>query len=166
MSSARHGLTAFLLVAAASFICEHSLLGQDAKDDDSWKKHPALAEPDGTSHRGGKMVAAEIKDPRVLKELGRRFRETKMLRVVEKDGKRITEGTEDFEKRQEYLLRLLDHLWFSKQRIVGMKRTEVEEIFGPLGDNPDRAFVSGGRDTLCLWFKDGRVSGAYYAMGY
>ncbi len=166
MPSKRHGPAALLLVAAGLLICQHGLQGQDAKDDDSWKKHPALTEPDGKSHRGDKMVAEEIKDPRVLKELGRRFRETKALRVVEKNGKRIAEGSEDFEKRQEYLLRLLDHFWFSKQRIVGMQRTEVEEIFGPLGNNPERAFVSGGRDTFCVWLKDGRVSGAYYTMGY
>ncbi|MEQ8787507.1 MAG: hypothetical protein RIC55_14480 [Pirellulaceae bacterium] len=152
MISERHGLAAFLLVAAISLCCRPALHGQDAKDDDSWKKHPALAEPDGRSHRGDKMVAAEIEDPRVLKELSRRFRATR-------------KGFEDFELRQEYLLRLLDYYYFSKRRIVGMKRTEVEEIFGPLGGGPDRAFVSGGRDRFVLWFKDGRVSGAYYAMG-
>ena len=43
---------------------------------------------------------------------------------------------------------------------------KVEEIFGPLGADPAQAQVSGGRDAFCIWFKDGRGSGAYYAMGY
>jgi hypothetical protein len=75
-------------------------------------------------------------------------------------------GEEDFEKRQEYFLRLLDYYWFSKPRLVGMTRAEVEQVFGRLGADSERAFISAGRDTLCLWFKDGRVSGAFYAMGY
>jgi hypothetical protein len=58
------------------------------------------------------MVAAGIKDPRVLKELSRRFRAAKPLRLVEKGGRVTVRGADDFERRQEYLLRLLDHYWF------------------------------------------------------
>jgi hypothetical protein len=134
--------------------------------DESWRLHPALAEPDGESHRGDKMVAAEVKDPRVLKELSRRFCAAKPLRLVEKDGRVTVCGAEDFERRQEYLLRLLDHYWFSKRRLVGMTRAEVEQVFGPLGADPERPEIAGGRDIFCIWFKDGRVSGAFYSMGY
>jgi hypothetical protein len=130
--------------------------------DDRWKNHPALAEPDGHSHRGDKMVAADIDDPRVLAELARRFKQTEPLRVT-RAGVR---GDADFERRQEYLLRLLDHYWFAKPRLLGMTWAEVDAVFGPLGPPAGRASVSAGRDTLYLWFAGGRVSGAYYAMGY
>ncbi|MCZ7647193.1 MAG: hypothetical protein M5U26_18380 [Planctomycetota bacterium] len=135
-------------------------------EDDAWKKHPALAEPDGGSGRGGKMVAADIKDPRILKELSRRFRATRPMRIEEKDGKTRVVGAEDFERRQEYLLRLLDYYWFSQERLKGMTRAEVEEIFGPLGGNGASASIHAGRDTFYIAFEDGRVSHAFYAMGY
>jgi hypothetical protein len=138
----------------------------DRVTDEGWRQHPALAEPDGESHRGDKMIAADIKDPRVLKELSRRFRAAKQLRLIEKDGRVTVSGAEDFERRQEYLLRLLDHYWFSKQRLVGMTRADVEQVFGPLGADPERASISAGRGTFCVYFKGGRVSGAYYCMGY
>ena len=137
-----------------------------ATADVSWKNHPALAEPDGRSHRGDKTVAADISDPRVLAELIRRFHRTKALSLVEQDGKTVVRGAQDFEKRQEYLLRLLDYYWFSKPRLLGMTWAEVDHVFGPLGPAAERAYISAGRDTLCLWFKNGRVSGAFYAMGY
>jgi hypothetical protein len=112
------------------------------------------------------MVGASIDDQRVLMELSRRFRQTKPLQLVKRGDTCEVSGAEDFEKRQEYLLRLLDYYWFSKQRVLGMTRSEVEAVFGPLGANPDEAFVSGGRDTFAIWFKKGRVSDAYYAIGY
>ena len=121
---------------------------------DEWKGHPALVHPTGQSGRGGPMVATEIDDIRVLKELSRRFRESKT---------RNSEDRLNFEIRQEYLLRLLDYLWFDKQRIIGMSRIEVEQIFGHLNGSS----VSGGRDCFFLDFDErGRVSGAFYAMGY
>jgi hypothetical protein len=134
--------------------------------DEGWKDHPALAEPDGRSHRGDRMVAAGIDDPRVLLELSRRFRRTEPLRLVRRGGETTVSGAEDFERRQEYLLRLLDYYWFSKPRLVGMTRAEVEVVFGPLGAVAGRASISAGRDALCLWFKGGRVTSAFYAMGY
>jgi hypothetical protein len=168
MTAAHYSLALFLFALASGFASLPSQrpVGQGGQPKGDWRNHPALAEPDGQSHRGGKMVAADITDPRVLKELSRRYRELKPLRIVERDGKTIVLGAEDFEKRQEYLLRLLDYYWFSKQRLVGMTRTEVEAIFGPLGNDAGQAHVAAGRDTLCLWFQGGRVTGAFYAMGY
>jgi hypothetical protein len=169
MTLVRCSLVLFItaLVNCFAFMPLQRTVGQGAPpNDDDWKKHPALAEPDGESHRGDKMIAAEIKDPRVLIELSRRFREAKPLRIVEKDGKEVVVGAKDFEKRQEYLLRLLDYYWFSKQRLVGMTRVEVEQIFGPLGADPERVFIFAGRDTFCIRFKDRRVSEAFYSMGY
>src|SRR5262245_708881 len=165
---------------------------RNATADGSWQNHPALAAPDGQSHRGDKMVAAEISDPRVLAELIRRFHQTKPVRLTEQDGKTVVREAEDsekrqkyflrsdglvvgwrdrrtggdFEKRQEYFLRLLDYYWFSKPRLLGMTWAEVDHVFGPLGPVAKRADISVGRDTLCLWFKDGKCSGAYYAIGY
>ena len=130
---------------------------------DKWKNHPALVEPDGRSHRGDKMVAADVEDPRVLAELSRRFRQTEPLQPTPQG--RI-KGAEDFERRQEYFLRLLDYYWFSKPRLVGMTQAEVEMIFGPLGGDTEQAGISAGRDVLYLWFKNGRVRDAFYAMGY
>lgn len=155
MYSARCSLLIFLGMVAAGFAVLPSPEGVRRRHpaDDKWKNHPALAEPNGRSHRGDKMVAANVEDPRVLDELSRRFRQTKLQ-------------DEDFGRQQEYFLRLLDYYWFSKPRLVGMNRAEVEEIFGPLGRDPERADISAGRDVLCLWFKNGRVSDAFYAMGY
>ncbi len=115
--------------------------------DDGWEGHPALAEPDGRSRRGDKAVAADAGDPRVLAELSRRFRQTKPLQLTPQGDVR---GAEDFERRQEYLLRLLDYYWFSKPRLVGMTRVEVEAIFGPLGHDTQRADIPDGRDLLHL----------------
>jgi hypothetical protein len=134
--------------------------------DESWRNHPALLEPDGLSHRGNKMVAAAVQDPRVLTELSRRFRQTRPVRVVQQGEETTVLATEDFERRQEYLLRLLDYYWFSKPRLVGMTRAEVVGIFGPLGEDPERAVISAGRDILSLYFKEGRLVSAFYAMGY
>src|SRR5262249_25079388 len=133
---------------------------------EAWKNHPALAEPDGRSHRGDKMVASEINDPRILLELSRRYRQTQPLQLVQQGGKTIVRGAEDFERRQEYFLRLLDYHWLSKPRLIGMTWAEIEGIFGPLGPKAERADISAGRDSLCLWFKEGRVINAYYAMGF
>jgi hypothetical protein len=168
MYSSRCSLLLFvgILIGAFSLLPAQKYVCRSGTTDDSWKNHPALAEPDGQSHRGDKMVAADINDPRVLAELSRRFRETKPLQLVEQGGKTIVRGAEDFEKRQEYLLRLLDYYWFSRPRIVGKTWAEVESIFGPLGPRTERAQISAGRDTLYLSFKDGRVSDGYYAMGY
>jgi hypothetical protein len=156
MFSSRRSLVLFLgMLAGGLFV----LLSQDSVCrngplDQEWKNHPALAEPDGRSHRGGNMVASEINDRRILLELSRRFRQTQTLQLVQQGGKTITQGTEDFERRQEYLLRLLDYYWFSKQRLLGMTWAEVETVFGPLGPKGERAYVSAGRDTLCLWFRE------------
>jgi hypothetical protein len=133
---------------------------------EEWTNHRALSEPDGHSHRGDRMVAADVNDPRIVRELSRRYRQTEPLHLVQQGGETTVRGAEDFERRQEYLLRLLDYYWFSKPRLVGMRRTEVEGIFGPFRLSGGRASISAGRDTLYLWFKEGRVSGAFYAMGY
>ena len=129
-----------------------------------WRVHPALVEPDGQSHRGDKMVAAGVDDPRVLEELSRRFKSSE----------------NDFEKRQEYLLRLLDYYLWGKNpehsntdnRLLGMSIAQVEAVFGPgnpgaqLTDRTDSLFWRGGRDLLVVYFEDGRISYAVYIMGY
>jgi hypothetical protein len=134
--------------------------------DEEWKNHPALEEPDGRSHRGDKMVAADIDDPRILLELSRRFRQTKPLQLVQQSDKPTVQGFGNFERRQEYLLRLLDYYWFSKPRVLGMTGAQVEGIFGPLESKDGRDCISGGRDTVYFSFKNGRVSYVFYAMGY
>lgn len=164
MLSSRCSSLFFFAIVFSGFFSLRSqefAIGQKQADD-SWKNHPALAEPDGTSHRGDKMVAADIKDERVLDELSRRYKATKRFRI-NPDG---ISGADDFERRQEYLLRLLDHYWFSKERLVGMTRAQVENIFGPLGGDPARAYISAGRDIMCLRFHEGRLVGACYVMGY
>ena len=155
-----------LLIGALFFLAAQKGIRQSAPLDNAWKNHPALAKPDGQSHRGGKMIAARISDPRILAELSKRFRQTEPLQLVANKGKVAVSGGEDFERRQEYLLRLLDYYWFSRPRLVGMTRAQVEEIFGPLRPEAERAYITGGRDTFYLWFKKGRVSDAFYAMGY
>ena len=120
--------------------------------------HPALSPPDGVSHRGGKMVGDSL---------------TKWEDVVA-FGK-LYQTTKEFEVRQEYFLRLLDYFWFSKRRIIGMKRTDIESVFGkghpqPIRDskNPTstRLAWSGGRDSILIWFENDTATGAFYAMGY
>lgn len=165
MFSARCSLLFFLAVVAGGFaVLPSQENGRRSRlVYDKWNSHPALAEPDGRSHRGDKMVAADIEDPPIVVELGRRFRQTNPLQFTPQG--RI-KGAEDFERREEYFLRLLDYYWFSKPRLVGMTRAEVEMIFGPLGGDTEQAGISAGRDALYLWFKGGRVSDAFYAMGY
>jgi hypothetical protein len=164
MDVARRSLLLFLGVVVAAF----AILPSQEKVQrhllaEGWMHHPALAEPDGRSHRCDRMVAADIQDSRVLAELSSRFRQTEPMQLTP-DGE--IRGTRDFERRQEYLLRLLDYYWFGKPRLIGMSRAEVEAIFGPVGEDAKRAKIPAGRNTLHLWFKDGRVSGAFYAMGY
>ncbi|HEY7427975.1 MAG TPA: hypothetical protein VH682_27325 [Gemmataceae bacterium] len=168
MSSCRCSLLLWLglLVGGFSLLPSQACIHRNNILDGNWKNHPVLAEPDGQSHRGGKMVAADINDPRVLAELIRRFRQTTPLELVEQGDTIDVRGAEDFEKRQEFFLRLLDYYWFSKPRLIGMTWVEVDKIFGPLGPVAKGASISAGRDTLYLWFKEGRVHGAYYAMGY
>jgi hypothetical protein len=157
-----------LVVSGYSLLPTGSTVIRNALVNESWKLHPALAEPDGRSHRGDKLVADQIADRRVLAELIRRFRQTKPLCLAERDGQTLLLGTNDFERRQEYFLRLLDYFWVSKNRLVGMTRAEVEAIFGPLTYCPvmEGVFLSAGRDSLIIYFADGKVSSAYYAMGY
>src|SRR5262245_4173664 len=76
--------------------------------DDDWRQHPALMEPDGVSHRGDKMIADDVRDPRIIAELSRRFRATQAMRFANQQWT----GTDGFERRQEYLLRLLDFYHF------------------------------------------------------
>jgi hypothetical protein len=168
MSSSRYSLVLLLAMITGGFLVLSPQVSvrRNGPVGEQWKNHPALAEPDGHSHRGDRMVAADIHDPRIVRELSRRYRQTEPLRLVQQGGETTVLGAEDFERRQEYLLRLLDFYWFSKPRLVGMSRAEVEGIFGPLRPNAGRASISAGRDTLYLWFKEGRVSDAFYAMGY
>ncbi len=114
--------------------------------------HPALARPDGKSHRGDTMVGNTLTDPTALQELGRLYQKEKA-----------------FEARQEYLLRLLDYYLFSQNRLKGMKKHEVESVFGPTqyeDKNPSRVSYSGGRDSLVIDYKDNIVSYAQYIMSY
>jgi hypothetical protein len=141
------------LLGAFHLICAGSGCYRRNADDDSWRRHPALSEPDGKSHRFDRTLP-KIDDPRILTELSRRFRDT---------------GTDDFERRQEYLLRLLDYYYFDDpNRLVGKAPMEVERIFGPgeRGVIPDTLEWSGGRDTFVVYFKKGRATGAWYAVGY
>ena len=132
--------------------------------DDHWLQHPALMEPDGISRRGGKMVADDVRDPRIIAELSRRFRATQAMGFVNQQWT----GTDDFERRQEYLLRLLDFYHFSANRLAGMSRAKVQEIFGAGDRCPpgNRLSWSAGRDVFVVWFRKGRVAGSYYVMGY
>jgi hypothetical protein len=155
-----------LAAASALTLLAGAAWAKPAPSRRDWRLHPALAEPDGRSHRGDRMAAANVDDPRVLAELSRRFRATEPLRLTRRGQDPTIRGAGDFERRQEYFLRLLDHYWFSKQRLVGMDRRAVVRIFGPLGDRPDRGQVSAGRDTLYLSFANGRVTGGFYSMGY
>jgi len=75
--------------------------------------HPALLPPDGQSHRGDKLVGHTLKGSEDLLALGKLYQ----------DAKRS-------ELRQEYFLRLLDYYWFSEQRLIGMKRSDIEKVFG------------------------------------
>jgi hypothetical protein len=151
-------LLALLVIVAALLAGPHLYPGRQG----DWQSHPALIPPDGKSHRGDKRTPP-IADQRVLDELSRRFRATKELSL---DGK----GAEDFEIRQEYFLRLLDHYLFEKNRLKGMTRVQVEAIFGPgskcFDGTPGRLEWSAGRDSLCIDVKDGRVTQAMYVMGY
>lgn len=168
MLTARGSLLLFIGVVIGGLSLFLSLENdrQSKPSEDDWKNHPVLAEPDGESHRGDKQLGADIHDPRILAELSRRFRATTPLRIVQEGARTTVRGADDLGRRQEYLLRLLDYYWFSKRRLVGMARGEVEGIFGPLAGEADRAEIRGGRDLFLLWFKEGRVYGAYYAMGY
>jgi hypothetical protein len=135
-----------------------------------WRSHPALAEPDGQSHRHGRMLGDKINDPRVLDELSRRFRATRELRFVKSGDAWKLEGGGDFEYRQEYFLRLLDYYWFSKDRLTGMTRHKIESIFGPGGlersQRSGRLSWSAGRDMLIADIENNRVVDAQYVMGY
>ena len=81
----------------------------------------------------------------------------------------------DLESRQEYFLRLLDYFEFSKPRLVGMKRTDIEAVFGAgkqdrLQDdeNPKATVLQwrGGRDYLSITFVGEIATKADYVMGY
>jgi hypothetical protein len=129
-----------------------NLAGEDSSPLASPSDHPALAPPDGESRRGGPMVAADVADPQVLDELSRRYRTER-----------------DFERKQEYFLRLLDHYLFSRDRLTGMNRAEIERIFGPGTESEEKAgrlAWQGGRDSLLVDFKDGTAAGAAYIMGF
>jgi hypothetical protein len=92
------------------------------------------------------------------------------MRVAENEGGSELQGGEDFEARQEYFLRLLDHYLFAEDRLTGMTRERVEAIFGPGQPSPDgnpgRLVWNAGRDCLCIDVEDGRVRQAMYLMGY
>ena len=171
MMSSRRALLV-LIIAQVGMVALASATDDQAEVvPEDWRQHPALAEPDGRSGRGGKMVVANIRDPRVLAELSRRFLQTTALGFTA-DGK-LT-GVGDFERRQEYLLRLLDHYYFSDNtRLVGKTPAQVERIFGPGGDRlaaETQASASmswpAGRDTFIVYFEKGIAKGAFYAMGY
>ena len=154
------GLLTSLLSLPASHGNHPFRLGtrQEATDD-RLLRHPALAEPDGVSHRGDRMVAANISDARIVAELSRRFRATRPTLA----------GQGEFERRQEYLLRLLDYYYFSGHRLTGKTRAEVEQIFGagtPASGIPQALEWSGGRDTFVVYLRGDRVTGCFYAMGY
>jgi hypothetical protein len=141
-----------------------------AREDD-WRSHPALAAPDGRSHRHGRvLVGDKIDDPRVLAELSRRFRATQELRFATMGDAWKLEGERDFEIRQEYFLRLLDFYWFSMDRLTGMPRHKIEAIFGPGGLDPSRKSGrlswSAGRDVLIADIENNRVIGVQYVMGF
>jgi hypothetical protein len=73
---------------------------------------------------------------------------------------------------------------FSKDRLTGLTLAEVERIFGPgrpafpeakveqnlgpgeVASRSDRLAWYGGRDSLLVWFKDGRAYGPVYVMGF
>ena len=88
---------------------------------------------------------------------------------------KLYQAAEGFEIRQEYFLRLLDYFWFSQQRVNGMKRVDIETVFGkgrpePIRDNKNptatRLGWSGGRDSILIWFENDKATGAFYVMGY
>jgi hypothetical protein len=88
---------------------------------------------------------------------------------------KLYQNAKDFESRQEYFLRLLDYFWFSEHRFIGMKRSEVEQIFGTgspaltsANQRPQvtRLHWSGGRDTILVSFEGDIATGAFYAIGY
>jgi hypothetical protein len=117
------------------------------------------------------MVAADIDDARVLRELSRRFQGTQPMRREKHGQEWVIAGWEDFERRQEYFLRLLDYYHFSKDRLTGKTREEVERIFGPgtrvnPAEHPSALKWNAGRDTFIVYFDKDRATGAFYAMGY
>jgi len=160
------------LLARLSLMSLILILGCGLKErKGDWRSHPALAEPDGKSHRNGRvLVGDKITDPRVLTELSRRFRATKELAFNKVGDDWELEGEEDFEIRQEYFLRLLDYYWFSKDRLTGMTRDKIESIFGPGGLDPGqksgRLIWSAGRDELIADIENNRVVDAQYVMGF
>jgi hypothetical protein len=158
MATARVALAFFVkaLIGSVCWASHQGAVSMSRTVDVSWRQHPALAKPDGQSGRGGRMVAADVDDPRFLAELSRQFRQA---------------YAGNLETEQEYFLRLLDYYVFTKKRLVGMTRAEVDAIFGPLhvdakDGSPDAGFINGGRDALQVGFVNGRVSGTNYSMGY
>jgi hypothetical protein len=177
---ARLTLLSFTLILGCGlYLVLNSIDPRQRNPDDSdlkvregdWRSHPALTVPDGRSHRHGKILVGDnVNDPRVLAELSRRFRATKELAFIKVGNDWKLRGEQDFEIRQEYFLRLLDHYWFSKDRLTGMTRQQIESLFGPGGLDPGRRSGrlqwSAGRDMLLADIENNRVLGAQYVMGY
>ena len=57
--------------------------------------------------------------------------------------------------------------YFEKERLRGMTRQEVEQVFGPLIlSDHGSLYISAGRDSLYFEFQGNRVSSAVYVMGF
>jgi hypothetical protein len=140
------------------------------EQDDNWLAHPALRPPDGQSRRAARTVGDDIQDSRVLAELSRRFLATKEFTFVKTGDRWELQGSNDFETRQEYFLRLLDYYLFSKDRLTGMTRKRIEGVFGPgcleEGVMNGRLSWDAGRDSLIADIENGRVVDVQYIMGY
>lgn len=117
-------------------------------DDENWRNHPALDDSVWRGRVGEMHVAADIQDPRIIAEISRRYR---------------------LQRQEKYFERLVQHYWNDNEqpRLLGMTRAEVENIFGPISESGTHFWIDGGgRDGLQVWFKEGRVTGAYHVMGY
>jgi len=138
---------------------------QECQTTDEAEAHGVLLPPDGKSHRGDKMVGDKA-TAEELKELSERY---KTLTMKMANAGQVMNAMPYFENQQEYFLRLLDYYLFSKNRLVGMTRREIEDIFGSrqAEDGPRFSLTwRGGRDTLKAVFENGRVKTAMYSMGF
>jgi hypothetical protein len=127
----------------------------------STRPSDAQADADPTRSSGPISVA----------DASRIFKETQPLRLCVEDGQVVLAGLDDFERRQEAFLVLMNAYFFNADHLTGMSRQEAEGVFGPGTPNvngskaSDRYFWDAGRDVLVMEFRDSRVVFAAFVLG-
>ena len=122
-----------------------------------------IDEPVDFAALSDEALGQRLYDPRAQAEISRRFRQTMPLRLTMSEGQLVLQGVDDFSRREELFLQLMNVFFLKHDQLTGARKDQVEAVFGPGTPDPaassltDRYIWDAGRGVFVVEYQNNHV---------